>query len=146
MCLTSDSFQLLASCLWDAEVGWNPSQGEYKKKKMIRRVSRGSCSSRVGNTQLCLVFCPNVRVLWKWNVMMTVLDQQKTTRGFNISGWYDKRVWDLLIYSPKKGKWEIAISFFRLALWNISSILKWLQSKMMKVLGWTMNVRVSSDI
>lgn len=47
----------------------------------------------------------------KRNVMTAVSDQQKTTGGFNISGWYDKRVWDSLIYSPQKRKWETLSPF-----------------------------------
>lgn len=43
---------------------------------------------------------------------MSVLDQQKTTGGFNMSGWYDKRVWDSQIYSPQKGKLEMLSFFF----------------------------------
>lgn len=106
------------------------------------------------NKRLCfLVFfpCPNAWVHRKWNLMMTVLDQQNTTGGFNISGWYDKRVWGSLIYSPRKGN-ERLLSFFSFFFffWPFPLKhflnLKFLSEEMLKELKWTMNVQLLSDI
>lgn len=138
-----DSFSIQAKSLRDADIKSKLKGGIKKWKKMRVFPVHSSSQGRERNKQLYFVFspCPNVRMLRKWNLMMAVLDQQKTSGGFNICGWYDKRVWDSLIYSPQKGKWEMLSLFFCLFLWNISYIFKRLQNELMEVLEWTVNYR-----